>query len=128
MHCDHCKLSTRLLIVKGLHAVSSVTRASLIVAISLLAGALETAGTSIAQETANREPISADILLRGGTVIDGTGTGAQKLDVAIRKGKLVLPTPSYRTPFLRKPPRPNLIGSRWWICPRQRCTLPVLNT
>ncbi len=93
MHCDHCKLSTRLLIVKGLHAVSSVTRASLIVAISLLAGALETAGTSIAQETANREPISADILLRGGTVIDGTGTGAQKLDVAIRKGKLVLPTP-----------------------------------
>jgi N-acyl-D-amino-acid deacylase len=93
MHCHHCYLFGRLSIVNGLHAGSRVTRGILIWATILLLGTLEFAHNSRAQDATNCDPISADILLRGGTVIDGTGSGSQICDVAVTKGKLVLPKP-----------------------------------
>ena len=47
----------------------------------------------IAQEAPPNDGISVEILLRGGTVIDGTGGASRKGDVAIKNGKLLLPTP-----------------------------------
>lgn len=38
------------------------------------------------------EPVSVDILLSGGTVIDGSGAAAQQANVAIQDGKILLPT------------------------------------
>ena len=93
MHCHRCKPSGRLLIVNGLYAGSPVTRGLLISAAILLLGTLDFSSVLSAQDSTNRDPLSADILLRGGTVIDGTGSGPQICDVAVTKGKLVLPKP-----------------------------------
>ncbi|HBV62429.1 MAG TPA: hypothetical protein DEF45_05340, partial [Rhodopirellula sp.] len=38
------------------------------------------------------ETISVDILLSGGTVIDGSGAAAQQANVAIQDGKILLPS------------------------------------
>ena len=50
----------------------------------------------IAQEAPPNDGISVEILLRGGTVIDGTGGASRKGDVAIKNGKILLPTPDQR--------------------------------
>lgn len=49
-----------------------------------------------AQESPAKQAISVGILLRGGTVIDGTGAAARQCDVAIENGKIVLPGPDQR--------------------------------
>jgi N-acyl-D-aspartate/D-glutamate deacylase len=41
--------------------------------------------------------MSYDILIRNGTVIDGTGAPGQKMDVGIRDGKIVAPEAAKRT-------------------------------
>jgi N-acyl-D-aspartate/D-glutamate deacylase len=92
MYSQRSNLSGRPLILPGLHAGLRVTRGFLISATILLFGTPDHPFTLSAQDPPNRQPISADILLRGGTVIDGTGSASQTCDVAIRKGQLILPT------------------------------------
>ena len=41
--------------------------------------------------------MTCDILIRNGTVIDGTGAPGKKADVGIRDGKIVAPGPAKRT-------------------------------
>ena len=91
MHCHRSNQSGRPLVLQVLDAGLRVTRVFLISATILLLGTLDHPRTLSAQNPPKREPISVDILLRGGTVIDGTGSGSQTCDVAITKGKLILP-------------------------------------
>lgn len=49
--------------------------------------------------TAQAQGDSADILIRGGTVVDGTGTAPRKADVAIRGDRIVFVGSSSRTRF-----------------------------
>ena len=71
MYSQRSNLSGRPLILPGLHAGLRVTRGFLISATILLFGTPDHPFTLSAQDPPNRQPISADILLRGGTVIDG---------------------------------------------------------
>ncbi len=50
----------------------------------------------IAQEAPPNDELSVEILLTGGTVIDGTGGASRAGDVAINNGKILLPAPDQR--------------------------------
>jgi N-acyl-D-amino-acid deacylase len=50
----------------------------------------------MAADAATKDAISVEILLSGGTVIDGTGAAPRQCDVAIKNGRIVLPGPDER--------------------------------
>ena len=52
--------------------------------------------TSLAQETTSNLAPRVDILLRGGTVIDGTGSIAKPVEVAIQNEKILILQPGSR--------------------------------
>ena len=52
--------------------------------------------TSLAQETTSKFDPRFDILLRGGTVIDGTGSIAKLVEVAIQNEKILILQPDSR--------------------------------
>ena len=93
MPCHHYELSGYPLLVTGRRAGLRIAQCRLLGALCVLLGMLVSDATLNAQQAEKPEPIVVDILLSGGTVIDGTGAGAQTGDVAIRKGRLFFPQP-----------------------------------
>ncbi len=76
-------------------SVSGTTCGSLlyVIALSLSAAAIsQSAAVARAQEPARParpEPVAADVVLRGGTLIDGSGAPARRADVAFRGDRIV---------------------------------------
>ena len=81
------------LLASGLRNHCHAVEIYLLVAVRFLLATLFGSVSLNAQPPVKQNPVVADVLLRGGTVIDGTGGPSQKRDVLIRKGKLLLPEP-----------------------------------